>query len=166
MHAEPAVLIPPPCRVPICWACQSQTDEVEARERVPVSEPYASLGTDSLLAMLSPQAPPAWPFPKRSQGLWPWLSWRRSSSEALLLVSVFSVFSKVLPLSPKGNLSSSVSQSLILIINVCGVPPVGHTSCQGTRHRSPYFHGDYVVVMKIDNRQKRDTYNTRKIIQK
>lgn len=138
----------------------------KARERVPVSEPYASLGTDSLLAMLSPQAPPAWPFPKRSQGLWPWLSWRRSSSEALLLVSVFSVFSKVLPVFPKGNLSSSVSQSLILIINVCGVPPVGHTSCQGTRHRSPYFHGDYVVVMKIDNRQKRDTYNTRKIIQK
>jgi hypothetical protein len=62
-HEEPAVLIPGPCRVPICWVCQGQSNEVEARESVPVSELDARLGTDLLLAMLSPQAPPGWPFP-------------------------------------------------------------------------------------------------------
>ena len=92
MHEEPAVKIPVPYREPICWVCQGQSHEVKARERVPVSVLNVSLGTDWLLAMLSLQAPPAWPFPKSSQGLWPRLSWRRSSSEALLSVSGFSMF--------------------------------------------------------------------------
>lgn len=48
------MLIPGSCRVPI-WICQGQSNEVEARESVPVSELDASLGTDSLLAMLSPR---------------------------------------------------------------------------------------------------------------
>lgn len=84
--------IPAPYSEPVCWVCQGQSDEEEARERVPVSALNASLGTDSLLAMLSLQAPPAWPFPKSSQGLWPRLSWRQSSPEALLSVCGFSVF--------------------------------------------------------------------------